>query len=399
MRLREDITNCHYSLVQLLAAHKMTHNSLFYNKALSHFQGMMYRTFEIHEDTVATQSPLACIRTAAPNPMDPPVDIKTAMDKATVKEDEEAILDSNPPEPSPRSKIRRNKFAEYKDSDLPDTEARLTDDQISLLFSTRPDVRKRYTRYFRANGQISTNLMRLLFERDESGNLRHSEDIIRSNVQNWQKTLLGYENPDKFTKKGEPRSYGDNEEKITRKRRRPFEDDTAESSSQPALKAIRDHTPVVDSSSLQRPNAGAPANSPISNHHQLCAESQTPLRYAVKPPFTELEPPDSYLHRPKIRLFAHVTSALIEVLEKLEIGDHSSLTKVDLMLVTEWIGRQSLTLQEIVSRSLWVKMPPEPRYILFDLQDELSRASRICTTFDQEVQFAYRESDDCLETD
>lgn len=72
---------------------------------------------------------------------------------------------------------------------------------------------------------------------------------------------------------------------------------------------------------------------------------------------------------------------------------------MDLILVVEWIGRQSLTLQEIVSRSLWVKMPPEPRYILFDLQDELSRASRICSTFDREVQFAYRESDDCLETD
>lgn len=162
---------------------------------------MMDRTFEIHKDTVAVQSPLAGISTTDPtamepsvyidkektNPMDSSPDINTAIDKMTVKEDEEGTLDSNPPEPSPRGKIKRNKFVEYKESDLPDTEARLTDDQISLLFSTRPDVRKRYTRYFRANGHISINLMRLLFERDESGNLRHSEDILRSNVQNWQK--------------------------------------------------------------------------------------------------------------------------------------------------------------------------------------------------------------------
>ncbi|KAK5798199.1 hypothetical protein VI817_004490 [Penicillium citrinum] len=106
-----------------------------------------------------------------------------------------------------------------------------------------------------------------------------------------------------------------------------MEDDTAESSSQPALKAIRDHTHVVDSSHLQQPNAGAPANSSISNHQQLCAESQTQWRYTAKPPFTELEPPDSYLHQLRIRLFAPVTSDLIEVLGKLGIGDHSSLSK------------------------------------------------------------------------
>lgn len=108
-------------------------------------------------DTVAVQSPLAGISTTDPtamepsvyidkektNPMDsspdinrppsmtmdPPVDINTAIDKMTVKEDEEGTLDSNPPEPSPRGKIKRNKFVEYKESDLPDTEARLTDDQ------------------------------------------------------------------------------------------------------------------------------------------------------------------------------------------------------------------------------------------------------------------------------
>ncbi|KAJ5221242.1 uncharacterized protein N7469_010129 [Penicillium citrinum] len=273
----------------------------------------MDRTFEIHKDTVAVQSPLAGISTTDPtamepsvyidkektNPMDSSPDINTAIDKMTVKEDEEGTLDSNPPEPSPRGKIKRNKFVEYKESDLPDTEARLTDDQISLLFSTRPDWQPPPLRRY------------LTIERPELA----------------EKTLLGYENPDKFTNKGEPRSYGDNEEKITRKRKRPMEDDTAESSSQPALKAIRDHTHVVDSSHLQQPNAGAPANSSISNHQQLCAESQTQWRYTAKPPFTELEPPDSYLHQLRIRLFAPVTSDLIEVLGKLEIGDHSSLSK------------------------------------------------------------------------
>ncbi|OQE26402.1 hypothetical protein PENSTE_c005G02176 [Penicillium steckii] len=344
-----------------------------------------------HEKVVVAQSPPVDINTTLP----------TANKEQEVKEDQNKIDDSNPSKSSNRGRGRRIHYAKYNERELPDTKADLTDEQICSLFLRPPEVRKRYTKYFsKGCGYIVSSSMRLLFQRDASGKLRFSEDILRSNIGSWEKKLRGYEYPDQYLRTGEPRPHGDAEENLTRKRKRPLvEDSTAESSSQPALKTIRGHTPALESPfvgpTVNPPKTSASSNSVFFSPQQLTATSPTPLGNPTQQPSTE--PPANYLFRPNIRVIPPLTPALVEILLRLEVGHNALLTKEDIMQIIHWIGDSSLMLQGIVSRSLLTNMPTEPRYILFDLQDDLSRASRVCTAFSHAVQHEIRESEDHLE--
>lgn len=104
------------------------------------------------------------------------------------------------PATAPKTPRSRAKFNDPED--LPDENAELTVEQIRQLIYQKPPVRKKYERYFHGRGQIRKELYHLIFERLPTGQLRHPETIIASNVLHWQTTLLHYEKPDKYDAKG-----------------------------------------------------------------------------------------------------------------------------------------------------------------------------------------------------
>lgn len=98
-----------------------------------------------------------------------------------------------PTPPAKLSVLLHSRFNEPKD--LPEEGAGLLDTkEILKLVYCAPSIRKKYPAYF-TNGHIRSEWLPLLFERNVTGDLRHPEYIISSNVLQWKARLATYENP------------------------------------------------------------------------------------------------------------------------------------------------------------------------------------------------------------
>lgn len=181
--------------------------------------------------------------------------------------------------------------------DLPDENVELTEADIVRLIYQKPLIRKKYGRYFKSRGQIRTEYFHLIFERLPTGELRHPEAIITSNVLHWQNTLRHFEEPDKYDAKGhekEPNATSRaSTEEPPKKRKRA----SSKASAQQMTDAP-DNDEVDDSNAGEEPHSashtGFTPRDEAASAHDLNAPS-TPADEPVVPPSpvsTQVASPD-----------------------------------------------------------------------------------------------------------
>lgn len=315
--------------------------------------------------------------------------------------DDETYADTSKDQPSGKSRRRKQKDIPtgYNEADLPDTTAKLNDDQIRSLFYLPPKVRKRYIGYFGKNGTIHSTVKQLLFQRAADGNLVHPGNILRSNITSWEKKLLGFEYPDRYNTKGEPFRPQDTMQEPVRKRKRAtVEDDTVVEAPAPTkLRVVQSDLFVPlgpDPSTTSPAHLGLvpPKNYPTCPPPVNVPPGHPPMGLPMQSPLQMRNP---YSHVNPLLLVELPKFDLVQFITKLQVGDFDLLKPEDIAGLTHWIGQQCLKFQSQVALTLCMEVPSNHRYILISLQETLCRISRLCLDCQEECKNAdYLENAD-----
>ncbi|KAJ6127106.1 hypothetical protein N7523_002718 [Penicillium sp. IBT 18751x] len=109
------------------------------------------------------------------------------------------------PFPTPKSgetekklkpKVIRHSWDKFENLpfDFPDEKAGLTDDQIRVLIMQAPCIRKRYYKYFTAQGRIKQPYYHVIFKKKPDGELLHEDWVMNSNLlSRWENVMQRWE--------------------------------------------------------------------------------------------------------------------------------------------------------------------------------------------------------------
>jgi hypothetical protein len=92
-----------------------------------------------------------------------------------------------------RQSTKRRTKTTIDPDDLPSKDDELSAAQIAVICSQPKKIRQGYTRYFASSGTIRAAYKDILLERRPDGELRFSEDILRSCIPKWKEHLEGSE--------------------------------------------------------------------------------------------------------------------------------------------------------------------------------------------------------------
>lgn len=195
---------------------------------------------------------------------------------------ESAVNPTNSSGTAGSAKTSRPRAKFNNSDDLPDENAELTEEEIKKLIYQKPTIRKKYERYFKSRGQIRTEYFHLIFERHSTGELRHPEAIITSNVLHWENNLRHFEEPNKYDAKGrekEPKATSRaSTEESPKKRKRA----SSKASAQQQMSDAPDNDEIGDSHA-EKEGAGPTTSDEAASTHDLNAPSTTADEPVVPP--------------------------------------------------------------------------------------------------------------------